>query len=91
MWERKLSLKVEILTRRSLERRDSEGSANFTLTRLRMQEGPKNTADAVLRPTKGGLRFSVTHKFAFLVQTDPIVSGRFVRGRDQRSTGWHAS
>jgi len=61
------------------------------LIRLRMQERPKNTADAVLRPTKGGLRFSVTHKFAFLVQTDPIVSGRFVRGRDQRSTGWHAS
>jgi hypothetical protein len=37
---------------------------------------PKNTADAVLRPAKGGLRCSVTHKFAFLVQTGPTISGR---------------
>jgi|KBSSwiStaDraftv2_1062776.scaffolds.fasta_scaffold53192_2 hypothetical protein len=75
MWERKLSLKVEILTRRSLERRDSEGSANFTLTRLRMQEGPKNTADAVLRPGKGDLRSSVSTKFAFLAWIIQDFSG----------------
>jgi hypothetical protein len=40
----------------------------FTFTRLRTQDQAQNTADAVLRPRKGGLRCSVTHKIAFLDQ-----------------------
>jgi hypothetical protein len=38
---------------------------NYTFLRLTPQDPSENSADAVLRPTKGGLRCSVTHKFAF--------------------------
>ena len=52
-------LKSRLVVRRSEETAKEAPILTFTRP-TRTQERPKNTADAVLRPGKGGLRSSVT-------------------------------